>query len=651
MDSRNPVGHDRAVDIPAPVDPTSAGAAAAPQSAAAAASHTAWARNLQTPLRMFLRDQTSSAVAMVAAAIAALIWANIGGSYASVWGTTGALTVGPFHIAESLRGWVNSGLMTFFFFTVGLEARREFDLGDLRDRRRLLMPLGAGIGGMVASVAVFVLIAHRYAAHGAWGTAMSTDTAFALAMLGLVGKRFPLSLRAFILTVQVVDDVVGLLVIAVVFTHHLQVLPLIIGLAAMLAAASASMYGLRRDGIYLLLGVIAWIGFQKAGIDPVVVGLLIGLMTSASTATREELEQASDIFRLFREQPTSELNRDARAALSAAVSPNERLQTQLHETASYVIVPLFALANAGTVLSGHVLTAAYGSAITLGIIGAYVVGKPIGIVIGSSAVVKASRGRLRLPVGLASVVGGGASAGVGFTVSLLIATLAFHDKQLSDAKIGILSTIVLAPVVTWLCEQGTRLLPAGIRKRAIIGSAPVIVDLAVPVDPERDHVRGPEDAPVTIVEYGDLECPYCGRAEQAIRPLLSEFGGRELRYVWRHLPLNDVHPRAQFAAEASEAAGAQGKFWEMHDLMLSHQDQLTLTDVKRYAEQLDLDMDRFTEFMHRHKGKPRIAEDVESADLSSVTGTPTFFVNGHRYQGAYDLPTLQKVVRTAAYRG
>jgi protein-disulfide isomerase len=204
--------------------------------------------------------------------------------------------------------------------------------------------------------------------------------------------------------------------------------------------------------------------------------------------------------------------------------------------------------------------------------------------------------------------------------------------------------------VTWLCEQATRLLPPSIRKRAIIGSAPVIVDLAVPVDPDRDHIRGPEDAPVTIVEYGDLECPFCGRAEQAIRPLLSEFGGRELRYVWRHLPLNDVHPRAQLAAEASEAAGAQGKFWEMHDLMLSHQDHLTLTDIKRYAQQLELDMDRFTEFMHKHKGKPRIAEDVESADLSGVTGTPTFFVNGHRYQGAYDLPTLQKVVRTAAYR-
>lgn len=641
MDSRNPVVHDARVDTPA--DGTAPVEAPGP-----APSRTAWARNLETPLRIFLRDETGAAVAMLIAAIAALAWANIGGSYESVWRTTGSVIVGPFHITQDLRTWVNSGLMTFFFFTVGLEARREFDLGDLRDRRRLMLPLGAGVGGLVASVATFLLIAHHHAGSGGWGTAMSTDTAFSLGMLALVGSRFPLSLRAFILTVQVVDDVVGLLVIAIVFTDSLSVLPLVIGLVALAAGTVTSMYGLRREWIFGLVATVSWVAFEKAGIDPVVVGLLVGLMTSASGATREELEQASDLFRLFREQPTSQLNREARASLRDAVSPNERWQLLLHPFTSYIIVPLFALANAGTPLSGHILGDAYTSAITLGIIAAYVIGKPIGIVLGASGVVKLSRGRLRLPVGLASVVGGGASAGVGFTVSLLIAALAFEGPQLSDAKIGILSTIVLAPVVTWLCEQATSLLPAHIRKRAIIGSAPVIVDLAVPVDSERDHVRGPEDAPVTIVEYGDLECPYCGQAEEAIRPLLREFGGRELRYVWRHLPLNDVHPRAQLAAEASEAAHNQGRFWDMHDVLLSHQHELTLGDIKRHAQDLGLDMERFTEDLRKHKGRPRIAEDVESADLSSVTGTPTFFVNGHRYQGAYDLETLENVVRTAA---
>ena len=153
---------------------------------------------------------------------------------------------------------------------------------------------------------------------------------------------------------------------------------------------------------------------------------------------------------------------------------------------------------------------------------------------------------------------------------------------------------------------------------------------------------------MTLVEYGDLECPYCGRAETVLRELLADFG--DLRYVWRHLPLNDVHPHAQMAAEASEAAGAQGRFWEMHDLMLSHQDALTLRDILGYAEELGLDMEQFKTAVRKRKGSGRIAEDVESADLSGVSGTPTFFINGHRHQDAYDIDTLSKAVRLARAR-
>src|SRR5207302_5582166 len=165
---------------------------------------------------------------------------------------------------------------------------------------------------------------------------------------------------------------------------------------------------------------------------------------------------------------------------------------------------------------------------------------------------------------------------------------------------------------------------------------------------ERDHIRGPEDAPVTIVEYGDFECPYCGQAEPAVRELLADFG--DVRYVWRHLPLNDVQPHAQLAAEAAEAAAEQGAFWEMHDLLLGHQDALTSRDLVRYAEELGLDVERFRDFLRRQEGAARIAEDVDSADLSGVSGTPTFFVNGRRHYGAYDIHTLTKAVRTARAR-
>src|SRR5207302_2420009 len=165
---------------------------------------------------------------------------------------------------------------------------------------------------------------------------------------------------------------------------------------------------------------------------------------------------------------------------------------------------------------------------------------------------------------------------------------------------------------------------------------------------ERDHIRGPEDAPVTIVEYGDFECPYCGQAEPAVRELLADFG--DVRYVWRHLPLNDVHPNAQLAAEAAEAAAEQGAFWEMHDLLLVRQRALRMPDLVGYASELGLDVDRFTDDLQRHAGAPQIAQDVDSADLSGVSGTPTFFINGRRHQGAYDIERLSSAVRAAGAR-
>jgi protein-disulfide isomerase len=168
------------------------------------------------------------------------------------------------------------------------------------------------------------------------------------------------------------------------------------------------------------------------------------------------------------------------------------------------------------------------------------------------------------------------------------------------------------------------------------------------VNPQRDHVRGNADAPVTVVEYGDFECPYCGQAEPVVRELLAGHG--DVRYVWRHLPLTDVHPHAQLAAEASEAAAAQGRFWEMHDILLDHQGELRVQDLVRYAGQLELDVDRFRDHLRERAGASRVAEDIEGADVSGVSGTPTFFINGRRHQGAYDIETLSAEVRAAKAR-
>ena len=613
------------------------------------AGRTAWARNLEAPLRDFLRTETGSAAMLLISAVAAMVWINVdASSYNAVWHMTLRVSIGGAEISQDLRHWVNNGLMTLFFFVVGLEARREFDLGDLRDRRRLALPFLAGLGGMIIPIAIFLAINAGGATRGAWGTAMSTDTAFALGMLALVGSRYPTSLRAFILTVAVVDDLVALVVIAVAFTGTVHAVALAVGLTMFILVLVLRSRGVHNGGPYLLVGLVAWVAFLQSGIDPIVVGLAMGLLTIAYPAAREDLERATDLFRVFREQPNSELQQSARAGLRSAISPNERWQQMFHPFTSYVVVPLFALANAGFVVSGSFLAHAYGSAITLGIIAAYAIGKPIGITGAAALVTKLSRDRIRPPVGWVSVLGGGAVAGIGFTVSLLIASLAFSGEHLAEAKLGVLTTLIVGPAVSWAIICVTYQLPKKVKARLLIGRGETIVDLDPAVDPERDHVRGPAEAAVTLVEYGDLECPYCGQAEQVIRELLSDFG--DLRYVWRHLPLNDVHPHAQLAAEASEAAGAQDKFWEMHDLMLAHQERLTLRDIMGYAQELGLDTERFKEHLRRRKGAPRIAEDVESADMSGVSGTPSFFINGHRHQDAYDIDTLSKAVRLARVR-
>ena len=240
-------------------------------------------------------------------------------------------------------------------------------------------------------------------------------------------------------------------------------------------------------------------------------------------------------------------------------------------------------------------------------------------------------------------------AGIGFTVSLLIASLALSGTELAEAKLGILSAAVAASGLTWVVFQAGE--PAADpdptaraagherghhRPGGAGGPGP------------GSHPRSRSEAPVTVVEYGDFECPYCGQAEPAVRELLRDFG--DVRYVWRHLPLTDVHPEAQLAAEAAEAAGRQGAFWEMHDLLLDHQDALRPRDLIGYAASLGLDTDRFAADLRKHAGAAHVSEDVDSADLSNVSGTPTFFVNGKRHYGAYDIQTLKKAVKLAAAR-
>ena len=476
---------------------------------------------------------------------------------------------------------------------------------------------------------------------------MSTDTALALGLIALLGREASDRTRVFLLTVFVVDDLVALAVIAVVYSDHIEMLPLGIAVAVFALLLVALALHLNQPAVYVLLGTVMWAALLTSGVDPVVAGLAIGLAASAYTPSRGKLEAATGLFTLFREQPTPELARTATTGMTSTLSPNARLQSFYHRWTSYVIVPLFGLANAGIVINASFLAHAYTAPVTLGIIVGYVVGKPVAVIGTSWLRARMTGGRFRPTVGWAAVTGSGTIAGVGFTVSFLIAALAFDGPLLAEAKLGVLSAAVVASLLTWIVFRYTARLSPERRAVALLGDTDQLVDLMDPVDVDRDHIRGPAEASVTMVEYGDFQCPYCGLAEPVVRDLLED---ADLRYVWRHLPLTDVHPQAQLAAEAGEAAAAQGAFWPMHDLLLQRQDRLRVTDLLGYADELELDRSRFGDDLHRHVHAARIASDVESADLSGVSGTPTFFVNGRRHYGPYDIGTLTETVRAAGRR-
>jgi protein-disulfide isomerase len=274
------------------------------------------------------------------------------------------------------------------------------------------------------------------------------------------------------------------------------------------------------------------------------------------------------------------------------------------------------------------------------------VGKFLGIGLTTLLAIHARLGHLPLTVELPSVFGAATVAGIGFTLYLFIAEIAFEGDRLEEAKVGVLAASLAAALLGYAIFHLIERIPRSAFRRAGLTPAEPLTDLAVPVDPERDHPRGREDAPVTLLEYGDYECPYCGRAETVIRELLVDFE-KDLRYVWRHLPLDDVHPYAQLVAEAAEAAAAQEAFWPMHELLIAHQSALELHDLRHYAAEVGLDVERFWDDLRARTHTHRVAEDAESADMSGVTGTPSFFVNARRHDAGYDITTLSRLVREA----
>jgi Na+/H+ antiporter NhaA len=600
---------------------------------------------LTQPARRFLATEAGSAGLLLGAAVLALLWANSPWSdaYFSIWDTELSIRLGDTELAKDVGHWIDDGLMALFFFVVGLEVRRELSMGELADRRNLVVPGLAALGGLIVPAAIFLAINPSGEAASGWGVVIGTDTAFLLGALALVGPACPTQLRIFLLTLTIADDVVAVTVIGAVYTDRLDLGALAGALACLVVLAGLDRAGVWRTSVFAIVGAVLWVATVESGLHPTIAGMAAGLLISARPPSRAEVDEATTLFRAFRESPMPSVGQSARQGLVRAVSLNERLQTALHPWTSYVVVPLFALANAGVDLGDGTLGDALSSPVTWGVVVALVLGKLVGIGATSLGAVRLRLGSLPQGVGEGQVLGGAALSGIGFTVSLLIADLAFRDGPLqAQATVGVLLAAVLATAMGWLVFR-----LAAVLRGERTASLPMVLDRAV--DPERDHIRGPVDAPLTLVEYGDFECPFCSRATGTVHELEDRFGD-ELRYVFRHLPLPDVHVHSELAGQAAEAASAQGRFWEMHDVLFENQDDLELDDLIGYAGRLGLDVDRFTDDLLDGTHAGRVRADVRSAEASGARGTPTFFVGSRRHIGPYDAETLARELEASRER-
>ncbi|WP_241238233.1 Na+/H+ antiporter NhaA [Nocardioides pantholopis] len=600
-------------------------------------------RQAPSPLRAFISTEAGSAGLLVAVSLLALAWANSpwSESYVDLWHTVVSVSVGSGGITLDLHHWINDGVMVLFFFVIGLEVRRELAVGELTDRRRVVVPLVAGIGGMLVPAALYLALNPAGDAARGWGIVIGTDTAFLLGVLALVGPAVSTQLRIFLLTLTVIDDIVAVSVIGLVYSESLALRPLLVAAACLVGLVVLDRVGQWRAWPYVVLVVVLWVATLESGLHASIAGMVAGLLVPAEAPSRRLVESAAVGFRAFRQSPMPDVQRAARRTLNRAISVNERLQEVLHAPTSYVVVPLFALANAGVDLRDGVLGEALTSAVTWGVVLGLVVGKLVGIGGGALLAVRLGLGRLPQGVGTGHLMGGAALSGIGFTVSLLIIGLAFADDPAvqDQATVGVLLAAVLASVVGWLLFQvAARMF--GQHDAAL----PTL--LSEPVDPEVDHVRGPVDAELTLVEYLDFECPFCGRATGMAREVRAYFGDR-LRYVARHLPLA-VHPHAELAGVAAEAADRQGRFWEMHDLLFQHQDELELADLAGYAADLGLDVEQFLRDLEDDRLAARLQRDVASAQASGVRGTPTFFIGERRHEGPHDARTLIAALEASA---
>jgi NhaA family Na+:H+ antiporter len=417
-------------------------------------------------VREFLRIEAASSLLLLAAAVGALVWANSPWSdgYDAFWNTLISLDLGVVTLEESLHHWVNDALMVVFFFVVGLEIKYELVHGDLRDPRTAALPIVAAVGGMVVPAGIYLAASGGGPGAAGWGIPMATDIAFAIGVVGLLGRRIPSAARLLLLTIAVVDDIGAIVVIAVFYTDTIDLEALLIAVGLLGVMLAMRLVRIWSIWAYVAVGTAAWLATLESGVHPTLVGVAIGLLTPASSLLREEVARGYAREALLDQKLDAEELYRLRFLMRESVSMVERLQSQLHPVSSYVVLPVFALANAGVALGGGALADSVGSPVALGVVAGLVVGKPVGIVLAAAIAVRLGLGRLPQGVGWRMVAGLGAVGGIGFTVSLFIAGLSFPGDELltGDAKVGILAGSLLSAVVgVLLLLVATRPQPTG----------------------------------------------------------------------------------------------------------------------------------------------------------------------------------------------
>ncbi len=415
------------------------------------------------PMLRFTHIAAAGGVVLLVAAVIALIWANLfGESYTNFWATEVAFVFGPIHLAESLKYIVNDALMVIFFFVVGLEIKRELVVGELKDKKKAALPAIAALGGMIVPALIFVALAGGVAgASNGWGVPMATDIAFSVGVISLLGNRVSVGAKLFLLALAITDDIGAIAVIAIFYSDSIAMGYLVSGIVGLGIIYLAGKVGIRHMGFYIVMGVVVWFFIFESGVHATLAGVALGLLTPVFPyySDDEYYRRSRSIIGRYQMDSASPLKRDRvdHGALELAkvaqesVSPLDRLETVLHPWSAFVVVPLFALANAGVSFEGINIGEAVTSAVTLGVAAGLFVGKIVGITLFTWIAVKTGMGRLPERTGWSQIVGLGALAGIGFTVSLFVSELAFDDLEITNlAKIGIFMGSGLSGVVGYM---------------------------------------------------------------------------------------------------------------------------------------------------------------------------------------------------------